>query len=72
MYTDQVDLEDTDWMNVLEVAHFFLVKPLVSICAEIGLRDACSDISKAVEAFRTARLYDQQTMMAKIGDFMAK
>ena len=72
VYTDQVDLEDTDWMSVLKVAHYFLVKPLQSYCAEIGLKDACSGVTKALETFHTARLYDQQDMMDEIGEFMAK
>ena len=72
MYTDELDLEDTDWMGILGIAHFFVVLPLVSICAEIGLRESRSDISKAIDAFQTGRLYNQEKLMEDVGDIMAK
>ena len=67
-----MDLENTDWISVLGVAHYFLVQPLVNICVNIALREAGSDISKAVEAFQTARLYDQEKLMAELSELMAK
>ena len=72
MYTDQVDLKDTDWMSVLEVSQYFLVQPLQNICLETGLQDAGSNIGQALEAFKFARLYGHQKLMDQIGEFMAK
>ena len=71
-YTDQVELDGTNWMRLLEVAHYFLVKPLVNLCVEIGFRDTSSHISKALEGFQTLRLYDYKEMMDQIGQFMAE
>ena len=65
-------MEETDWMNLLGVAHYFLVQPLVNICADTGLRAARSDISKAIEAFQTARLYNQENLMDELSELMAK
>ena len=58
-------------MRLLEVGHYFLVKPLVNICVETGFRDASSDINKALEGFQTVRLYDYKERMDQIGQFMA-
>ena len=72
VYTDQVDLEGADWRSVLEVAHYFLVKPLVDICAEMGLRDARSDIGKALQVCQTVRFYGHRKTLDEIGELMAK
>ena len=61
-----------NWKRMLKLGHYFLVKPLVSICAEAGVESARLIIQLALEAFQIARLYDQKNMMDKIGDLMAK
>ena len=65
-------MADTDWISVLEVADYFLVKPLVDICADIGLRDARSDIGKALHVFQAVQFYGHRKTMDEIGELMAK
>ena len=71
LYTDR-DCSLVDWMSLLKIAHYFLVQPLVRICAQHGVTVARNNIHQTLEAFQTARLYDQRAMVEKIGDFMAK
>ena len=59
-------------MRLLEVTHYFLVKPLVNCCVDIVAREATSDINKTLEGYQTVRLYDDKKRVDQISNFMAK